>query len=88
MTKVRLGAVLAAAFVAVWIPLSILVPAVALAAPPGLVRECSDPEFRQKNLERCNLQHDPFLIGGGGGGGQCGGLCGVLKRIPVVGSLF
>jgi hypothetical protein len=80
-------AIVRAAILAACVVLSVSASGVAVAAPPGLVQKCSDPDFRQKNLELCNRQEDPFLIGGGGGGGHCGAICGILKHIPGLGGL-
>lgn len=57
--------------------------AVALAAPPGKVRDCSRVEYRTDHLEECNLQPSPFLLGGGGG--PCGALCHIGR---LLGGIF
>lgn len=54
--------------------------ALAHAAPPELVQQCSDQAYRQAHLNLCN-QTGPFLLGGGapyGGGGGLTGLVGGL----------
>jgi hypothetical protein len=52
----------------------------AQAAPPHLVKKCSEQQFRQDNLALCNRQASPGLgVGGGGGGG--GGLLGAIRDV-------
>jgi hypothetical protein len=48
--------------------------ALAHAAPPDLVQQCSDQAYRQAHLALCN-ETGPFLLGGGSPrGGLLGGL--------------
>jgi hypothetical protein len=86
----RCALILTAVFVLMaWATLTVPLVAIALAAPPGLVQKCSDPQFRQDHLSECNLQGDPFLLGGGGGAAGGGGILGgILGHIPGLGGLF
>lgn len=47
-------------------------------APPDLIKECSDPEYRQDNLDTCNIVSSNPGGGPGAGRGSSGGL---LDRI-------
>lgn len=49
------------------------------AAPPSLIKKCSEVEYRQEHLAECNRQAEPgFGIGGGRGRGP-GGLLGIIR---------
>lgn len=67
----------------VWIAAALTLvvpPAIALAAPPTLIKDCSEPQFRQDHLSLCNRQAEPGL-GVGGGGGPGGGLLGAIRDV-------
>lgn len=56
---------------------AILVTGVFL-APPPMITDCSDVQYRQEHLAECNLPPELRSHGGKGGGGLLGDLLGAI----------